>query len=61
MLKSEEFWLKSEKEIKDYPLLTQILCYGSYLIPTPNRRDLTNLLPKLMKKPNFLKEIFENS
>jgi FkbM family methyltransferase len=61
ILKTEEYWLKSEKEIKDYPLLTRILCYGSYLIPTPNRRDLANLLPKLMKKPNFLKEIFENT
>jgi FkbM family methyltransferase len=57
LLKSEEFWIKCEKEIKDYSLLTRILCYGSYLIPTPNRRDLANLLPKLLKKRNLLKEI----
>ena len=57
LLRSEEFWLKCEKGIKDYSLLTRILCYGSYLIPTPNRRDLASLLPKLIKKPNILKEI----
>jgi len=57
LLRSEEFWIKCEKEIKDYSLLTRILCYGSYLIPTPNRRDLANLLPKLLQKPNIFKEI----
>ena len=56
MLKSEEFWHSKAKNY-DYPLLTQILCYEVILIPTPNRRDLANLLPKLMKKPNFLKDI----